>query len=669
MIAALLPPVTSASSAGRRLRVACAFIAALAAYAQAALAEEAIQSFQSEISIAREGTVRVVETIDLRAEGNQIRRGIYRDISTTFEDAQGKVRRVSFSLLGVTRDGRPESYHTERHGDFTRIYIGSEDVFLDTGPHTYALSYETDRQIRWFDGKPELFWNVTGNDWAFPILHVRAKVVLPDRVAPTAWDAYTGRIGERGHAYAGSVGDDGTLHLTSSAPLGPGEGLSFVVQIPPDAVLMPAAGDELRYALLDYREWIIAALGLIVVLCYYLWAWDKVGRDPRGGPIIPLFHPPEGISASLAAYIRNWGFGGDAWKSFTASALALAVRGLLTFDQEGKDLVLERTETPSEPLRSQLSAGELSVLNWVEGRGGRAEINKANGKSVAKAGTDFQRSVNAEGGKKYFRRNLAYVAGGVLLSVLTVLAILFFGLLTQEEIGFMIAVLFVGVFIGVFLGPIVGSLFSGRGASSLIGSVVMLFVLVGFGLNALGDLASDAFQGGSWLAVLASVKQNAFPFALMLIFPLLNGIFYYLLQAPTAAGRPVMDQIEGFRMYLQTAESGRLNIADAPEITAERFEALLPYAVALGVERPWADAFAAALKRAYPDDPDPMSHYHSRWRRGGNWSSSNFGRSIASSVANATSAASSSIPRSSSGSSGFSGGSGGGGGGRGGGGW
>ena len=105
-----------------------------------------------------------------------------------------------------------------------------------------------------------------------------------------------------------------------------------------------------------------------------------------------------------------------------------------------------------------------------------------------------------------------------------------------------------------------------------------------------------------------------------------------------------MDQIEGFRMYMETAESGRLNIANAPEITTERFEALLPYAVALDVERPWANAFASALARAHPGDTDPMSHYHSRWRRGGSWSSDNFGRSVASAVASATSAATSSLP-------------------------
>ena len=71
------------------------------------------------------------------------------------------------------------------------------------------------------------------------------------------------------------------------------------------------------------------------------------------------------------------------------------------------------------------------------------------------------------------------------------------------------------------------------------------------------------------------------------------------MKAPTALGRPIMDQLAGFKLYLETAEADRLNM-QAPEITAQRFEALLPYAVALDVEKPWSAAFAAALRRAHP---------------------------------------------------------------------
>jgi uncharacterized membrane protein YgcG len=637
-----------------------------------ATAEEAIERLHADIQLARNGTVHVAETFRVHAEGVNIRHGIYRDVSTTFEDAEKKVHRVGFRLISLTRDGLPEPYHTERYGDFLRIYAGDADVFLQPGTYNYVLTYETDRQIRWFDEKPELFWNVTGNAWAFPILDTSARLALPDKAAPVKWTAYTGAVGERGTDFRGAV-VDGILNVQTTRRLEPGEGLSIVAEIPANAVDKPSGVTAFRYFLLDYAEWLIGGVGLLIVLAYYLWAWNRVGRDPKGGTIIPLFHPPEGVSAALSGYIRNWGFGANAWKASTASALALAVRGLIVFDQEGKDLVLERTKASADAIREKLPAGEKTLLAWVDSRGGRAEINKSNGKAVARIGDDFKSSVRKEEGSRYFKRNTLYFVLGVVLSVLTVVAILLFGGLSQDDFGLFIGMLFVGIFLSVFLVPMIAGLFDGRGAGHIITSLLSLSVVLGFLLYFAGSFLSDlAGASGSIVAsLLAGARDHAFPVALMIVFPILNGLFFYLLRAPTPEGRPVMDEIEGFRMYLETAESGRLNIANAPEITTERFEALLPYAVALGVEKPWADAFAAALARAHPGDSDAMSYYQPRWRRGGSWSSNDFGRSISSAVASATTAASSAIPRSSSSSSGFSGGSGsgGGGGGRGGGGW
>jgi uncharacterized membrane protein len=136
-------------------------------------------------------------------------------------------------------------------------------------------------------------------------------------------------------------------------------------------------------------------------------------------------------------------------------------------------------------------------------------------------------------------------------------------------------------------------------------------------------------------------------------------------------GAKIMDDLEGLRLYLNTAEAARLN-TNAPEITTERFEALLPYAVALDVEKPWAEAFAAALTRAHPGEAAP--EYRPSWGGGRIYSANSIGSAVSSSVAAATGAFASALPPSSSGSSGFSsggggGGSGGGGGGGGGGGW
>jgi len=150
----------------------------------------------------------------------------------------------------------------------------------------------------------------------------------------------------------------------------------------------------------------------------------------------------------------------------------------------------------------------------------------------------------------------------------------------------------------------------------------------------------------------------------------MNLVFFHLLRAPTMDGRRLLDQIEGFRMYLSTVEEERLKVLHPPEKTPELFERYLPYALALDCENEWNAKFAAVLAAAAVAGATAPS-----WYSGSNWDAGrtgsftdSLGSSLSSSVASASTA-----PGSSSGSSfgggGGGGSSGGGGGGGGGGGW
>ena len=75
----------------------------------AAHADERILLFHSDIVIAADSTMTVTETIRVRAEGNRIRRGIYRDFPTNSEDDAGRTIHHSFELISATRDGAPET--------------------------------------------------------------------------------------------------------------------------------------------------------------------------------------------------------------------------------------------------------------------------------------------------------------------------------------------------------------------------------------------------------------------------------------------------------------------------------------------------------------------------------------------------------------------------------
>ena len=128
------------------------------------LAIERIRLFQSDVTVMPSGTLTVTETITVVAEGNQIKRGIYRDFPPEYRDHDNRKHRVGFQLLNVTRDGRPEAHHTEKLSNGVRIYIGQHDRFLPPGEYRYTLTYQTDRQLGFFADHDELYWNATGND-------------------------------------------------------------------------------------------------------------------------------------------------------------------------------------------------------------------------------------------------------------------------------------------------------------------------------------------------------------------------------------------------------------------------------------------------------------------------------------------------------------------------
>ena len=138
--------------------------------------------------------------------------------------------------------------------------------------------------------------------------------------------------------------------------------------------------------------------------------------------------------------------------------------------------------------------------------------------------------------------------------------------------------------------------------------------------------------------------------------------FYQWLKAPTLAGRRLLDQIDGFKHYLQVAEDDEIAMRNAPDFSTDIYETWLPYAIALGLENEWT----AKLNRAVAAGTVDGSYAGPTWYHAQGHSGRHFSSALAGSFDSAISS-SSVAPGSSSGSSGGS--SGGGGGGGGGGGW
>mgnify|MGYP006154158987 CR=1 FL=1 len=87
---------------------------------------------------------------------------------------------------------------------------------------TYTLRYRTTRQLGFFDGFDELYWNVNGLGWEFATESVSARLVLPRAVPADQWRlaAYTGPEGATGRDFEVEVAGPREVVFRTTRALG-----------------------------------------------------------------------------------------------------------------------------------------------------------------------------------------------------------------------------------------------------------------------------------------------------------------------------------------------------------------------------------------------------------------------------------------------------------------
>ncbi|MCF4097853.1 DUF2207 domain-containing protein [Maritalea mediterranea] len=629
-------------------------------------AAERITSYAVNIEVLPNAELQITEQISVRAEGDQIRRGIFRDIPTVLQDDEGRKIRGSIYDVVVTRDGARENVSIEGIEGGKRLYIGEEDVFLDPGIYTYELKYKMDRQIRFRTDHDELYFNAIGQFWAFPIDKAVVRVELPPGAGIIDHTAYSGRYGDDTQDVSITQNTDGNLTFTATRPFAPYEGMSVAVALEKGAIAEPEGMKAFLYFLSDMRGQIFPPIFAILILLYNVFAWTRVGRDPPKGTIIPLFYPPEGFSPALVHYVHHYGWHKAGWPAYIAALISLAVKGLVVIGEtEDKNTTVKVTNAamPSLP------PGELRIYNWLRSKG-EIEINKDIGGSLHDNHNEVLETIEDENRRTYFNHNVGYIAFGVIFSALSIFVMVFFEII--DFIWLPIAVALAALIMTATAG--ISHLMAARSMFAwakvfVIVAIIGNFVPFMFTTTGLWDTLQAAWDNGTFESVLASWQGDMAVISVLSIVAI-NAIFAVLMRAPTIQGRRVMDQIEGFKMYLETAEKERLNLHDEPELNKRRFEAILPYAIALGVEKPWAEHFQNEMKRV-AERTGQKADVHLGWYSGRRFTANRLASSLSKTTASISAAMIAAKPQSSS-SSGFSSGggfSGGGGGGGGGGGW
>lgn len=635
-----------------------ALVLAWALIPPAAAQTERIRSFESEVVVAADGSLTVTETIHVTIAGEAIRHGIYRDFPTLYEGPWGLSSGVGFEVIEVRLDGRPEPWWTERMDNGVRVWIGSADRYAPHGKHAYTLVYRTDRQISFLDGTDELAWNVTGNGWDFPIDRAEAVIVPPPGTRILETWAYTGDFGSTARDAQAGIEADGSARFVTTAPLGRYEGLTVAVTWPAGIVPRPTGTEQALALAWGNPGLVIGTLGLVATIAFFLVAWHRVGRDPEKGTIIPLFEAPQGLSPVATGYVWHGGIGGRFGRdeAFAAAIASLATKGIVAIDEIEDGFALQRMKEPP----ADLPTGEAAVMRALfRGAQDRVELTGTYKPSVGNALSDLRSAVSGEYAGVYRRHNRGTWLVGVLLAAGSAVACLLLG--SGEEAA--VVVIFFAIF-GAAFG------FFGWLALRMVWRQI-LDVLRGQVTKAVPALLltvfaamfmSPALFAGRELLSFVPVPQAVLVVALAVTCI----VFLHLLEAPTHAGRALLDRIEGYRLYLSVAEADRMAwSAREPRMTPALFERHLPYAMALGVADAWAERFAALAPEAARAAPS--------WYRGSrSWRGPTGLASTLSGGLGGKISSSATAPSSRSGGSSFSSGggsSGGGGGGGGGGGW
>lgn len=647
--------------------VACLLVSA------SAPAAERITDFDCDVTIGEGGMLSITETITVIAEGNQIKRGIYRDIPVRYGGGPfGLGTNIPFTVTKVTRDGSPEEYRSENNDATVRISIGDADRMLPQGEHTYVIRYET-RQLRFFDDHDEVYWNATGNAWAFPIDRATASVHLPEGVSgeDVSAEAYLGPLNSTNQTGV-DIQTDGVppvTRFTASQQLGPGDGLTVVVQFPKGIVTQRSSLENV----LEDPSVGIGLVGLGVVVGYFVIAWVLVGRDPATGVVIPLFEPPDGLSPAACRFVSRMGFDKDC---FAVALLSLGSHGCLSIEERKGSYTLTKTGS----LPDHASPGERKVFEELLGSRREIAVKQTYHTTFSKAIKDLKKSLGKEFEGTLFHPNRRWFFSGVLLAFVALFATVFVGGGVEASLKARFLTLRLSLWSIAVVGLVHGVLTAWRAVFTTPGSLAKA---VGVGTALFVTLIAVPFVGFECFKIFMLAGATSIwmvPIVLGMVATV--AVFYKLIKAPTAAGRAIMDRIDGFRLYLSTAEQERLEAVTSQAFAGQAssspqprtlalFERFLPYAVALGVANAWADQFQDLIEAASVTEPDGSTHtYHPAWYHGSSWSPATVGAAAAGLGAAMTSAVAAAATSPSSGSGGGGGGSsGGGGGGGGGGGW
>ena len=548
-----------------------------------------ILSFTSDVTLRADATLEVREEFLVHCVGDFFRYGMVRDLPIDSEarwnqrlvGPYAKDTGIRVKILEATEDGASVSYEQGSDSSYEQLRIGEPFEPLAAGDHRFVLRYEADGVTQFLSDHDQLYWNAVGHYWRLPVDEAVVRVHLPPElpVSVVAADAYAGFRGATAERAVAQV-ERSTLpdgFEFRVANLGTSQSPSVWFTWPKGFLAPPALGPLSR----DGTLLIAPAL----LLLYYLVVWLALGREPQRGVIAAQYQPPQGLSPAAVRYIRTTGCDG---RTFAATLAQLAARGCLAIEPQpdGKYRLTRLSAADPATLHPPLAPEEARVFSALFEDGASASLDPKNGNELSRYVMYIYQEMHKAGGDPYFTRNARWLVLGTFVSFLTAMGM---ALTVHGRAGDRMTLVFLTwwfFFCFFFLGLIA--------VMTILPAWSRMVRGLGGAKEALIGSAFVAAFGGGGIAVLWQLKSGlSLAYALSLLaLVAINIAAFPALRRLTPRGRQVLDQIEGFRQFLQKVEQDRMRrvAVDDPHAASE----FLPYAIALELREPWGDHLAQA---------------------------------------------------------------------------
>ena len=326
----------------------------------------------------------------------------------------------------------------------------------------------------------------------------------------------------------------------------------------------------------------ISVTAVLGACAYYLFAWIIAGRKRDKRSIVPQYEPPSGLSPAMVRYTWKECFDD---RTFWSSVLSLVSKNLATIETEEEIAVLRPAGNAQHP--PLLPEEERLLLKRVLAGSRRKGmlISMLDDKTAAVV-SEMADALRQAAVGSLFVENRNYVIGGIFFSLIALCLVARpSGKDEWMALTLGLCVMAPGAFYLLFLVLRIRDVCLAA-REKLEGAVVRRgAVLLGLAVPCVAAITLGSV-----------VLTTTFGWPTIVAAAFLTGVtllFGHHFKAPTAAGITRLDQIEGFRLFLQSVERLPMDRDDAPSDHAGVYEKYLPYAVALEVDQKWSDKLVA----------------------------------------------------------------------------